>query len=60
MMSNELLISKTRVKTFLKKQNLRVSSDFYDAFNEELLDSLMRAAKRAKSNRRLTVLVKDL
>jgi hypothetical protein len=55
-----LLISKTRVKRFLKKQDLRVSDDFYGAFNSEIILSLEKVAKRAKSNRRPTVLVKDL
>jgi len=55
-----LLISKTRVKAFLKKQGLRVSENCFQAFNQELIDCLTKAAKRAKGNRRLTVLVKDL
>jgi len=55
-----LLISKTKVKKFLKKQELRVSSDFYPAFNEEITACLVKIAKRAKSNKRLTVLVNDL
>jgi len=59
-MANDLLISKTRVKIFLKKQGLRVSSDFYPAFNEEITTCLVKVAKRAKSNKRLTVLVNDL
>jgi len=59
-MANNLLISKTRVKIFLKKQALRVSSDFYPAFNEEVTACLVKAATRAKNNNRLTVLVKDL
>jgi histone H3/H4 len=59
-MSNELLISKAGVKLFLKNQNLRVSEGCFQAFNQELISCLLKAAKRAKSNKRLTVLVKDL
>jgi histone H3/H4 len=55
-----LLISKTRVKAFLKKQELRVSGDFYEAFNKELIDCLEKIAKRAKSDKRKTVLARDV
>ena len=59
-MSKKLLISKIRTKRFLKMQNLRVSSDFYGALNDELLACLARAGRRAKGNNRLTVLAKDV
>ena len=59
-MTNGLLISKTRVKKFLKTQDLRVSEDFYEAFNQELLAYLIKIAKRAKGNRRSTVQANDV
>ena len=59
-MSNGLLISKTRVKSFLKKHELRVSGDFYEALNEEITGMLLKVATRAKGNRRSTVLVVDM
>jgi len=59
-MANDLLISKTRVKIFLKKQGLRVSLDFYPAFNEEVTACLVKVAKRAKGNKRLTVYSQDI
>ena len=59
-MSNRLLISKTRVKSFLKKQDVRVSGDFYEALNEEISGMLLKVAKRATGNKRSTALVVDL
>lgn len=56
----DLLISKNRVKTFLKQQNLRVSTDFYDAMNDEIKSMLLKIAKRANSNKRSTVLAHDI
>ncbi len=54
------MISKIRVKEFLKQSDMRVSSDFYEALNEEIKSMLIRTAKRANGNRRSTVLACDV
>ena len=59
-MSNGLLISKTRVKSFLKQQKLRVSIDFYEAFDDEIQAILLKVAKRAMDDKRTTVLAHDV
>ena len=59
-MTSGLLISKTRVKTFLKKQNLRVSEDFYDALDDEIQVMILKIAERAKGDKRTTVLAHDV
>jgi len=59
-MTSGLLISKTRVKMFLKKQNLRVSEDFYDALDDEIQAILLKVAQRAKGDKRTTVLAHDV
>ncbi len=58
-MTDGLLISKARVKEFLRGLGLRVSPSFYEAYNEDLKNDLLRIAKRAKSNRRSTVMTSD-
>lgn len=59
-MTKLLLISKTRVKSFLKGEGLRVSTDYYGALNDRLIACIARSGIRAKSNRRLTVLGGDV
>ena len=51
-------IVKAAVKEHLADQN--VSSDFYDAFDDEVKDLLMEAARRAEENERKTVQARDL
>ena len=58
-MSN-LLISKTKVKSFLKQQKLRISIDFYEAFDDEIQAVLLKVAKRAKDDNRTTVMAHDV
>lgn len=57
---NELLVSKTRVKKFLKKEDMRVSCDFYSALDNEIKQILLKGTSRAKKNRRSTILSWDL
>lgn len=52
------LIVKAAVKDALLEQN--VSTDFYDALNEEVADLLEDAARRAEANDRKTVQPRDL
>jgi len=52
------LIVKAAVKDALSDQN--VSTDFYDALDEEVADLLDDAAKRAEANDRKTVQPRDL
>jgi len=59
-MSDGLLISKTRVKKFLNKQNLRVSSDFYEALDSEIQTILLKMAQRANGDNRTTVMAHDV
>ena len=55
-----LLISKTKVKTFLKEQGLRVSLDFYEVLDNGVQAMLLNIAKRAKNDKRTTVLARDV
>lgn len=59
-MTNGLMISKTRVKMFLKKQDMRVSENFYRALDDEIQAILLKVTKRAKSDKRTTVLARDV
>ncbi len=59
-MTSRLLISMAKVKLLLKKQGLRVSRECYQVISAEVTNYLLKAAERAKSNKRLTVLVNDL
>ncbi len=52
------LIVKSAVKEALEGQN--VSSDFYDALDDEVADLLQSAAGRAEANGRKTVQPRDL
>lgn len=59
-MKEDLLVSKSRVKIFLKQNGVRVSRDFYKALDIELKALLNNVISRAKSNHRSTVLSHDL
>ena len=52
------LIVQSAVKEQLADHN--VSSDFYDAFDDEVKDLLTEAARRAEENERKTVQARDL
>ena len=52
------LIVQSAVKEQLADHN--VSSDFYDAFDNEVKDLLTEAARRAEENERKTVQARDL
>jgi len=52
------LIVKSAVKAKLNEMN--VSSDFYDALDEDVADLIETAARRAEANNRKTVQSRDL
>lgn len=59
-MNEELLISKCRVKIFLRQSKVRVSIDFYSALDEKIREILNDAITRAKKNQRSTVMGQDI
>lgn len=59
-MGDKLLISKCRVKSFLRQNGARVSTDFYELLDEKLRELLFNAISRAKKNQRSTVMEPDL
>ena len=59
-MNDTSLISRSGVKTFLKQQEMRVSNGFYGALNEAIRELLIKTAKRARGNRRSTILSWDV
>ncbi len=56
----DILISKSRIKAFIRQSQMRLSKNFLPAVNEELKFLLNRSMKRAKANRRSTLLPDDL
>jgi histone H3/H4 len=60
MMGSGLLVSKTGIKRFLQKNGMRVSEAAYTAINEKTKVALTNAVKRAKANKRSTVMERDL
>lgn len=59
-MSEAILIYKNRVKSYLRKNKMRVSDDFYDGLNEVVKGILTKAASRAEKNRRSTTMAYDI
>lgn len=53
----ELLIKKTRIRG---STNLNVSENFFDAFNERVVEEFERCMERAKKNGRSTVMDRDV
>ena len=56
----DLLVSKNRVKVFLQQNGVRTSIGIYKALDAEIKSLLSKAVKRAKGNRRLTVMACDI
>lgn len=50
----------SKVKDAIKGQEARMSSDFVDALNAEVNETIARAVRRAKDNNRNTVRPQDL
>ena len=57
----EMLVVKSKVKDYIKSvSNFNVSSEFYDALNEEVGKLITKAIKRTKHNNRKTVSSRDV
>ena len=59
-MKEDILVSKNRVKVFLQQNGVRTSVGAYKALDTEIKALLLKAVKRAKGNKRLTVMPCDL
>ncbi len=55
-----MFITKGNIKDFFKENNLRVGAEVYGALDNEIKGILLKAAERAKKNKRTTVLEWDL
>ena len=55
-----MLVKKSEVKDYLKKCNVMVSGDLFEALDEEIKTLLDKCAIRCKANGRKTVSKKDL
>jgi histone H3/H4 len=53
------IVVQSKVREFVKKANLRLSSDAIDALNKVVEDVLKKAADRAKQNQRQTIRPQD-
>lgn len=49
------MVVQSKVREFVKKNNLRLSSDAIDALNKSVEDLLRKAAERCKQNNRQTI-----
>jgi len=49
------IVMNTRIKELLNGMGLLVSGDYYEAFNEFVIESVRRSGMRAKANNRKTV-----
>ena len=54
------LLVKSEIQKYLKKNNVNVASDLYEATEEEVKELLDKATIRAKANGRKTVSKKDI
>jgi hypothetical protein len=55
-----MLINKTQVHDFLRRNGMRVGEDIYDALDREVERLMFNMVERAKRNMRTTLLVQDL
>jgi len=54
------LCMNNKVKEYCNSQDVSVSKDFYEAYNNKCKKLLDEACERAKANTRKTVLTRDL
>jgi len=54
------LIKCNHLKKYVNSKGLKISKDFYEGFNEELILVINQMIKRAKANNRTTLMRKDL
>lgn len=59
-MSKETLVVGSKVKDFIKEEELRTDGDLIDALSEKVSEMLKGAMKRCKENGRSTVRPCDL
>jgi len=59
-MKKESLISKNRIKKYLKQNDRRVGNTFYDALESKIKALLLGAVERSGKNGRSTVLDHDI
>ena len=55
----DLLVVASKVRSFLKEQGVKMSGDLPEALDKIVQEHLIRAAARAKGNRRSTVKPQD-
>jgi len=52
---SDSMVVQSKVREFIKKNNLRLSSDAIDALNKSVEEILRKAAERCKQNNRQTI-----
>jgi histone H3/H4 len=52
---SDSMVVQSKVREFVKKNNLRLSSDAIDALNKSVEELLKKAAERCKQNNRQTI-----
>ena len=60
MSNKEILVVGSKVKNFLRDQNVKTSGDLVEAVSEKVYELLAGAVTRAKENKRSTVRPYDL
>lgn len=58
-MSKLKLVQQKAIKNFAKENDVRVSQDFYEEFDNKVVALLEEASKRCKANKRQTVMPQD-
>jgi len=54
------LIKCNNLQEYVNKKGFKISKDFYEGFNKELILTIDQMVKRAKGNNRTTLMQKDL
>ncbi|MGV8085460.1 MAG: hypothetical protein ACP5N9_04390 [Candidatus Bilamarchaeum sp.] len=54
------LINKSQVKAFLRRNNVRIGIDFYQALDKQFEQILITAIQRTRKNQRTTISEIDL
>ncbi|VVB65852.1 Uncharacterised protein [Candidatus Gugararchaeum adminiculabundum] len=53
-------VTKNNVKVYLKENSMRVSGSLIEALDKKVAETLDSACRRAKANKRTTVMEQDL
>jgi len=59
-MTNNSLVSKSRVKLYMQQNGSRVGKSVYETLDEKIRTMLLEASERSKKNGRVTILEHDL